>query len=206
MEIKSKNELCFCIKADRMMNTGKFGPSFSDRIKNLLFPDYRMRYLYAMRKSTFYKNGGGISRIFYFYWYRKYTLLGLKLGYTIPLGTIGYGVVIPHHGTIVIGSSNQIGNYAVLHTSTCISSNGKQIGNGLYLSTGVKMTSQLILGDNVSIGANSLVNKSFPDGNVMIAGAPAKIIKPTEAWYVRDGFTDRVQRIEALKTKMNLNL
>ena len=206
MEINSKKELLFCIKADWMMNKGKFCPSLSDRLKNLLYPDYRMMYLYAMRKATFYKTVRGVSRFLFFYWYRKYLLLGIRLGYTIPLGTIGYGVVIPHHGTIVIGSSNHIGNYAVLHTSTCISGNGKQIGNGLYLSTGAKMTSQLVLGDNVSVGANSLVNKSFPDGNVMIAGAPAKIIKPAQAWYVRDGFTDRIESIEKLKIEMNINL
>lgn len=65
------------------------------------------------------------------------------MGITIVYNVFGYGLVIPHYGTIVVGESNNIGNYAVLHTSTCISSNGKIIGNGLYLSTGAKITSIL---------------------------------------------------------------
>lgn len=113
--------------------------------------------------------------------------------------------MIPHYGTIVVGDSNRIGNYAVLHTSTCISSNSKIIGNALYLATGAKMTSPLTLGHNVSVGANSVVNKSF-GSDCMIAGTPAKKIKDTEAWYIRDGkeYTNKVNLIEELKAKMCL--
>ena len=59
---------------------------------------------------------------------------------------------------------------------------------------------------DISVGANSVVNKSLPEGNVMIAGAPAKVIKPAEPWYIRDGksFTDKVKAIEELRTKMKL--
>lgn len=46
--------------------------------------------------------------------------------------------MIPHYGTIVVGGTNIIGNFAVLHTSTYITANHKIIGNGLYLSTGAK--------------------------------------------------------------------
>ena len=37
------------------------------------------------------------------------------------------------------------------------------------------------LGDNVIVGANSTVTKSFPD-NVVIAGSPAKIIAKTDEY------------------------
>lgn len=114
-------------------------------------------------------------------------------------------MVIPHYGTIVVGGSNRIGNYAVLHTSTCISDNSKVIGDALYLATGAKMTSRLTLGDNVSVGANSVVNKSF-SSDCMIAGAPAVRIKDAIAWYERDGeaYANKVKRIEELKQRMNL--
>lgn len=120
---------------------------------------------------------------------------------------MSYGVVIPHYGTIVIGSSNQIGPYSVLHTSTCITDNGKRIGKALYLAAGSILTSNLTLGDNVSIGANSLVNKSF-GSNLLIAGSPAKEIKKTVAWYVRDGekFMEKVNKVEYLKSKLGLNI
>ena len=34
----------------------------------------------------------------------------------------------------------------------------------------------IVIGNDVSIGANAVVNRSFPDG-VTLAGVPAKVIK-----------------------------
>lgn len=135
----------------------------------------------------------------------RYKRLGVKLGFSIGFNSLGYGAVIPHYGTIVVGGSNRLGNYVVLHTSTCISDNEKIIGDALYLATGAKMTSKIMIGDNVSVGANSVVNKSF-GSNIMIAGAPAKEIKESQAWYIRDGesYYKKFHKIEELKRKMNL--
>ncbi len=206
--IFSKTDLKFYIMADMMMNRGKYKWSLKDRIKHFVMPDYIMRYLKSMRYCAYYHNVQHITppdlilRPFHEIRYRK---LGIKLGLSIGVNTLGYGVVIPHYGTIVIGNSNRIGNYAVLHTSSCISDNGKTIGDALYLASGAKMTSKLTLGNNISIGANSVVNKSF-DSNCMIAGTPAIRIKDAEAWYIRDGkeYTDKVDCIEQLKAKLNL--
>lgn len=214
--IKSKKELKFYIAADRMMNRGTFKESYKDKIKNLIVPDYIMAYLKSMREVSYYK--WRYTRAYphtvqmYFYLFkltlsiRKFKCLGAKLGITIGNNVFGYGLVMPHYGTIVVGESNNIGNYAVLHTSTCISSNGKIIGNGLYLSTGAKITSKVILGDNVSIGANSVVNKSYKEDNIMIAGVPAKYIKNKEPWYTLDStYMQRYKAVEYLKQKMNIN-
>lgn len=167
-------------------------------------PDYIMDYLVIMRKTSYYKNRGGIiNHLLYALYLRKYRKIGKELGFSIGCDALGYGCVIPHYGTIVVGSSNRIGNYAVLHTSTCISDNGKVIGDGLYLSTGAKLTTELKLGNNVSIGANALVNKSF-DSNLLLGGMPAKKIKETIAWYIRDGeeYENRVKKIEGLKKQL----
>lgn len=147
--------------------------------------------------------GGGVK---YAYYYALYNRISKKLGFSIGYNVFGYGLVIPHYGTIVVGGNNRCGNYCVLHTSTCITGNGKVIGDAFYLSTGAKVTSKVVLGDNVSVGANSVVNKSVIDGNVMIAGAPAKVIKSTVAWYIRDGesFSSKVNAIENLRQKMKL--
>ena len=206
--ISSKKELQFYIMADMMMNRGKYKQSLKDRIKHIIISDYIMQYLKSMRYCAYYSNvqhtaiSDLILKPFHEIRYRK---LGIKLGFSIGPNTLGYGVVIPHYGTIVVGNSNRLGNYAVLHTSTCISDNGKIIGDALYLATGAKMTSNLTLGDNISVGANSVVNKSF-NSNCMIAGAPAIKIKDAEAWYVRDGqeYSDKVDGIEKLKITLNL--
>lgn len=200
--IKSKKELQFFIMADRIMN---FGEQFSvkQRVQYLLGMYPVLKWLTIMRKSSYYDGLQGRCLISAYYNYR-FQRLSMKLGFSIGKDVFGYGLVIPHWGTIVVGPNNKIGNYAVLHTSTCISDNGKIIGDGLYLATGAKVTSKVVLGSNVTIGANSVVNKSFPDGNIMIAGSPSKYIKDAEAWYDRDGLKRRVEIIEALKKKMLL--
>lgn len=201
--INSKKELSFYLKADRMMNRGTFVYSFKYRLIHWIYPDYIMSYLEAMRKYSYYRHVNSMLKYYYYYKYKK---LGLKLGFSIGYDVFGYGLVIPHYGTIVVGNSNKIGNYAVLHTSTCISDNGKKIGDGLYCSTGVKITKKIILGNNCSIGANSLVNKDFQEDGILLGGIPANFIRKSDAWYVRDGqaYINKVNSVEKLKSIMDL--
>ena len=57
--IHTKKELRFYIQTDRMMNRGVFEYSFIQKFKNLLYPDYIMRYLETMRKVSYYSQHGG---------------------------------------------------------------------------------------------------------------------------------------------------
>lgn len=124
------------------------------------------------------------------------------MGFSIGYDVLGYAPWIPHYGTIVVGDSNRIGNYACLHTSTCITSTSKRIGNALFLATGTKLTNVQELGNNIQIGANSVVNKNFGEDSIMIAGAPAIKRKNCYSWYIDTEYEDRVRQIENLKKKM----
>lgn len=199
--IHSKKELAFYIKADYMMNRGYFKPSLKQRLKNLIFPDYIMQFLVSMRKVAYYQHRGGISLLINKIRFKK---LSRKLGFSIGPNVFGYGLVIPHWGTIVVGDSNRIGNYCVLHTSTCITDNKKEIGDALYVSAGSIITSKITLGNNVSIGAKSLVNKSFNNENILLTGSPASIKKQRPAWYIEEGKShkERVFAIEKLKASL----
>lgn len=112
---------------------------------------------------------------------------------------------LPHYGTIVVGEDNRFGNYTCLHTSICVTNTGKNIGNGCFIATGARMTTQLELGNNVSIGANSVVNKSFKEDNILIVGAPAEKKKEKQPWYLDDAFKGRFDAIERLKAEMGLD-
>jgi carbonic anhydrase/acetyltransferase-like protein (isoleucine patch superfamily) len=54
------------------------------------------------------------------------------------------------------------------------------IGTNCWLGHGAAIMPGVQLGNNVTVGANAVVTKSFPD-NVVIGGVPAKIIKTLHA-------------------------
>lgn len=209
MEIKTRKELTFYLLADRLLNKKSSNSSLKDCIKGLFIPDNIISFLVSMRRTSFYKykldRGNILYVLLYLYNYRKYRLLGMKLGFSIGYNCFGYGLVLPHYGTIVVGDSNRIGNYAVLHTSTCITDTTKKIGCGLYLSTGSIITGAQVLGDNVTIGANSLVNKSHPESNVLLVGTPAEKRKDFAEWYQNDSRKDIIAYLESIKTKYGID-
>ena len=49
------------------------------------------------------------------------------------------------------------------------------LGNNVYIGPGAMLFGDIRLGDGVRIGANAVVNKSFPDGAIL-AGVPARMI------------------------------
>ena len=102
--INSKLELQFYICADSMMNRGYFEKSLLMKVVSLIRPDWIMEYLTALRKVEYYSNRGGVQRYYYKYRFRK---LGMKLGFTISENVFGYGLVIPHYGTIVVGELSE---------------------------------------------------------------------------------------------------
>lgn len=50
------------------------------------------------------------------------------------------------------------------------------LGNNIYIAPGVKIFGDVEIADNIAIGANAVVNKSFLEPNIAIAGGPAKKI------------------------------
>ena len=203
--ISTRKDLRFYIAADRIMAGKPERIRFKERIRNLWQSDVILEYLRALRYVAYYKNSNQKSSLGYLYHQRIYNRLGIRLGFTIGPNSFGYGLLIPHYGTIVINSDTAAGNFCVLHTSTCIGGSGKKIGNGLYLASGAQiMGADVILGDNVSIAANSMVNTSFGASNLLLAGSPATIRQKSQTWYERDGevYAKRVAAVQKLlKTK-----
>lgn len=117
------------------------------------------------------------------YWFRmQLKRKGRKLGFSIPINVFGPGLSIAHEGTIVINSRARIGSNCIIHVCVNIgsapqdSSAAPRIGNNCYLAPGAKLYGDIVIGNNVAIGANAVVNKSFSEDNQTIAGVPAKQI------------------------------
>ena len=104
--------------------------------------------------------------------------LATRLGFTIPKNVFGPGLCIVHYGTIVVSPFSKVGANFRIHPSTSIGDkDGAPIlGDNVYIGPGAKLYGNITIGDNVKIGANSVVNKSFPS-DVTIVGVPAKILE-----------------------------
>lgn len=211
--IHNKKELQFYIMADNMMNRGQFNPSLKQRLKNIIFPDCIMQYLESMRKVSYYSHiakpltiktiWGGVLYVFN---KMKFYRLGIKLGFSIGPDVFDYGLVIPHYGTIVVGPSNRIGKYAVLHTSICITDSHKIIGDGLYCSSGSKLVFNGTLGSNITIGANCVVTREVNLNNKLLVSTPAIIKSDHLSWYSYDSnYCKRVALVEQLRNTMNID-
>ena len=112
-----------------------------------------------------------------------------------PGATIGKRVFFDHGMGIVIGETAEIGDDCVIYhgvtlggTSATRSKRHPTLKNGVVIGAGAKILGNITLGENVKIGANSVVLKSIPDNRVAV-GIPAKIIKKTKEedyfmWYI----------------------
>lgn len=212
--IKSKKDLLFYIAADRIINGYSPFRSFKTRMKETFLigggKTVIINYLRHLRRYAYYYNNHKClfswNSIMMAYEHYKVAKLGVKCGFSIGQNSLGYGVVIPHYGTIVINSGARIGNYSVIHTCTCVAGGNKIIGDGFYLSTGCQVVGSLRIGNGVTVAAHSLVNKSF-DNNVLIVGAPAVIKRKDQpVWYNterdRERYSKLIKEIEKLKKEI----
>lgn len=81
-----------------------------------------------------------------------------------------------HPGTVVINGKARIGCNARIHVCEywCRKKWCPVIGDNVYIGPGAKIYGNIEIGDNVKIGANLVVNKSFGN-DVLLVGIPAAI-------------------------------
>ena len=115
--------------------------------------------------------------------YLRFHLASIRLGFTIPPHVFGPGLSIAHRGTIVVNSCARVGANCRLHACTNIGSRGGSateaptVGDNVYIGPGAVLYGPIAIADNIAIGANSVVNASFCEPNVTIAGAPARKVR-----------------------------
>lgn len=101
----------------------------------------------------------------------------------IPAGAkIGKGLYLAHFEPILISGSAKIGDNCNFGNQVIIGyvrSNGKagspELGNRVIVGPGAKILGPVKIGNDVAIGANSVVTHDIPDRTVVV-GIPAKII------------------------------
>lgn len=176
--IKNKDDYLYYIKCDREAR------GFSKKIYYGIrgeIPVYKFQLL--MRKVEYYNNckKGLFSKIYLYILKYKYKKKQIKYGFSIPINTFGPGLYIQHRGTICVNGSAKIGCNCRINVDVNIGTNmereeeAPEIGDNCFIGPGAKIFGKIKIGNNVAIGANAVVNKSFGN-NVTIAGVPAKIV------------------------------
>ncbi len=106
----------------------------------------------------------------------------VRLGFSISPNTFGPGLSIAHRGTIVVNGGAKIGANCRIHVDVNIgteagkSDSAPTIGDSCYIGPGAKIFGPIEIGSGTVIGANAVVNKSFPEGDQTLGGIPANVI------------------------------
>lgn len=173
--------------------------SIFDTGRNMIFGYYKRKKY----KSVLINHGGGdknneqISALMKAYkGYRKlylnkhifsanvlYRISFLTFGSSIPpSANLGENVNFGHPMGIVIHQDSIIGDGTIIYQNVTIgrkdtSNQGAPvIGKNCIIGAGAAIIGEIVIGDNVKVGANAVVNKNIPD-NCTVVGNPGRIIR-----------------------------
>ena len=134
---------------------------------------------------TLWKKNGGYRRCLNIFFYTYYTYrknrVGNKLGFYIPASAdIGKGLLIYHHGSLIINGTTKIGDYAKFHGNNCIGNSGSDkkapiIGDNVEFGFGASAIGNIKIDNGTVIGAGAVVVHSTDKENQVLVGVPATI-------------------------------
>ena len=111
----------------------------------------------------------------------NHVLTGADLAYQAEIGP---GLLLHLPTGVVIGPGCRVGARATIMQGATLGSDAvtggdggsPMIGDDVFIGPGAAVFGGVSLGDRVRVGANSVVTDSF-DGDVVIAGAPARVVR-----------------------------
>ncbi len=124
-----------------------------------------------------------------------------------PSAKIGTGFFIDHGMGVVIGETAEIGDYVTLFQGVTLGGTGKErgkrhptLGNHVVVGAGAKILGGITIGDNVKIGANSVVLKNVA-ANSTVIGVPARVIK-TQGTRLPDATMDQIDLPDPISDRL----
>jgi len=174
---KSYKELKKYIRADLKYVNGKPIRTFIERL--FFEPGFKYtfwlritRYCFLTKKKVLYLLSGTILK----YYSHKYHFdISHK-------AQIGPGLTIAHFGYIIVMRNDVIGDNCTLRPGVVFGkkltedTDGAIVGDDVSFGVGSVVVGNVSIGNNVIVGANSVVTSDIPS-NCVIAGAPARIIR-----------------------------
>ena len=170
--------------------------------KNILFNN-EYKYVFWMRTCRYCKANPTLKFTIFplarFKLYRLSIRLGVSIG---PSTEIGSGFNINHIGGIVVNGKSIIGKNCTISQGVTLGQKNRGkfkgcpiLGDNIYIGPGVKIIGSVKIGNNVAIGANSVVTRDIPDDSVVV-GIPGKVISQggSEGYVINteyDGVLDK---------------
>ncbi len=125
-----------------------------------------------------------------------------------PGAKIGGNFFIDHGQGVVIGETTEIGDNVTIYQGVTLGGTSLEnkkrhptLKNDIIVGAGAKILGPVVIGNNVRIGANSVVNKNIPDNSVVV-GVPGRIISESNENITREihqfehgNLPDPVQRV-----------
>jgi serine O-acetyltransferase len=100
-----------------------------------------------------------------------------------PGAKIGRRFFIDHGAGVVIGETAEIGDDCLLYQGVTLGGTGNEkgkrhptLGNHVVVGTGAKVLGSIRIGDDVKIGAGSVVVHPVPEGSTVV-GIPGRVVK-----------------------------
>ncbi|MDQ2901877.1 MAG: serine O-acetyltransferase [Acidobacteriota bacterium] len=104
-----------------------------------------------------------------------------------PGAKIGRRFFIDHGMGVVLGETAEIGDDVLIYQGVTLGGTGHEkgkrhptLGNRVVVGTGAKVLGGIRIGNNVKIGAGSVVVHSVPD-NSTVVGIPGRVVRRVEA-------------------------
>ena len=104
-----------------------------------------------------------------------------------PGARIGRRFFIDHGMGVVIGETTEIGDDCLLYQGVTLGGTGNEkgkrhptLGNRVVAGTGAKVLGSIRIGDDVKIGAGSVVVHSVPDHSTVV-GIPGRVVRTRDA-------------------------
>jgi serine O-acetyltransferase len=140
-----------------------------------------------------------------------------------PGARIGRRFFIDHGSGVVIGETAEIGDDCLLYQGVTLGGTGNErgkrhptLGNQVVIGTGAKVLGNIRIGNNVKVGAGSVVVHAVPD-NSTVVGVPGRVVRvrpegplehgrlPDPEGQAIDDLARRVAELEALVHQLTAN-